>query len=116
MNVSVVARHMDITDGMREYAEDKAGRLTKFYDGLQSIAVTLDKEAGHFLVEIVATGRRKSVFVAHHRDADLHTGLDKCAHKLAEQLRRHKDRVRDRQGPSHEETMVPEDKEESDEQ
>jgi len=107
VNVSVVARHMEVTDAIRADAREKAERLTRFYDGLQSAAVTLDKDAGQFLVEIVATGRRKSVFVAHHRDADLHASLDQCVHKLAEQLRRHKDRVRDRQGPSHDQTMAP---------
>ena len=115
MNVSVAARHMDVTDEMKDYAQDKAGRLEKFYDGLTSISVTLDKEAGQFLVEIVATGRRKSTFVAHHRDADLHACYDRCVHKVAEQLRRHKDRVRDRHGPGHDETMVIEQRDETDE-
>ena len=99
---------MDVSDAIKEYAQEKAERLTRFYDGLQSAAVTLDKDAGQFLVEIVATGRRKSVFVAHHRHADLHASLDQCVHKLAEQLRRHKDRVRDRHGPPHDQTMLPE--------
>ncbi len=115
MNVSVVARHMDVTDGMKEYALDKANRLEKFYDGLTSISVTLDKEAGQFLVEIVAMGRRKSTFVAHHRDPDLHACYDQCVHKVAEQLRRHKDRVRDRHGPGHDQTMVIQETDETDE-
>ncbi len=106
MKVSVAARHMDVTEGLRAHAEEKAAKLARFYDGLQSASVTLDREAGQYLVEIVATGRRKSVFVAHHRDADLQACLDQCVHKLAEQLRRHKDRVRDRHGPSHEQTMA----------
>jgi putative sigma-54 modulation protein len=108
VNVSVVARHMDVTEAMKRYAEEKAGRLPRFYDAVRAAVVTLDKDAGEFLVEIVVTGRRKSVFVAHHRGTELHACLDQCIHKLTEQLRRHKDRVRDRQGPGHQETMLPE--------
>jgi len=106
VNVTVVARHIEITDAMKRHAQEKAGKLTKFYDGLQSAAVTLDMDAGEYAAEIVATGRRKSVFVARHRGEDLSACVDQCVHKLSEQLRRYKDRVRDRHGPGHDQTMV----------
>ena len=37
MNVVVKARHMDVTDAMRQYVESKAGKLPRFYDGILSI-------------------------------------------------------------------------------
>ena len=101
MNTTVHARHMDITDAIREYAEDKIAKLPKYYDGIQSIEVILDIEAGKPLVEIVAQGGRKHTFVAHHRDAqregDMYACIDQCVDKISQQVRRHKDRVRDRQ-------------------
>jgi len=97
-----------VTDAMRQYAREKAGKLPRFYDGLQSAAVTLAMDAGKYLAEIVATGKRKRVFVARHRGDDLPACLDQCVHKLSEQLRRHKDRVRNRHGPPHDQTMVAE--------
>jgi len=33
--------------------------------------------------------------------------IDQCMDKIKEQVRRHKDRVRDRQGPPHSESMTP---------
>ena len=57
-------------------------------------------------MEIVVTATRKNTFVATHRDDDMYAALDQCLHKITEQLRRHKDRVRDRHGPPHEETMT----------
>ncbi|MCK4625974.1 MAG: HPF/RaiA family ribosome-associated protein, partial [Phycisphaerae bacterium] len=45
---------------------------------------------------------RKSVFVAHHRSRDMYACVDQCIHKMEEQLRRHKDKIRDRHGPTHE--------------
>ncbi len=108
MNVNVAARHMEVTDAMREYAQDKISKLPRLYDGLHSADVTFAMEGAEHLVEIVAHGRRKSTFVAHHRGKEMYGCLDQCVHKLEAQLRRHKDRVRDRQGPGHDETMAPE--------
>lgn len=107
MKVSVAARRMDVTEAIRGYIDEKMGRLPRYYDGLQSLDMKLDSDAGGYLVEIIAAGRRKSVFVARHRGHDLYGCIDQCARKLEEQLRRHKDKVRDRQGPGHEETMQP---------
>lgn len=106
MNVTVVARHMDVTEAMRSYAEEKAAKLPRFFNGLQSLTVTFDLDAGSDVVEVVGTGTHKAVFVARHRGNDMYACVDQCMHKLEEQLRRHKDRVRDRHGPSHDQTMV----------
>ena len=107
MNLSVAVRHMDVNDAVKDYAEEKLSKLPKYFDGVQSAQATFDKDAGDFLVEIVVTAKRKHTFVATHRGEDLYACLDQCLHKIAEQLRRHKDRVRDRQGPPHEQTMAP---------
>ena len=104
MNIVVKARHMDVTDAMRQYVENKASKLTRFYDELHTIEVILDMEADKPSVEIVAAGKKKSVFVASHRDDDMYACVDQCLHKVSEQLRRHKDKIRDHQGPTHSET------------
>ena len=90
---------MAMTAPMRQYAQEKAEKLPRYYDGLQSVDVILDMEAGLFAVEIVASGKRKRVFVAHHRGDDMYACVDQCCHKLEEQLRRHKGRIRHHQGP-----------------
>lgn len=101
MNITVKSPHMDVTDSMRQFVEGKTARLSKFYDGIQSVDVVLNMEADKAVVEIVVTAKRRNTFVASHRDDDLYACVDQCLHKVTEQLRRHKDRVRDRQGPSH---------------
>lgn len=103
MNIAVNARHMEVTDSIRTYVETKVAKLPRFYDNIQSIEVKLDTEADKSVVEILAYAKRKHTFVASHRDENLYASLDVCLDKISEQLRRHKDRVRDRQGPSHEE-------------
>lgn len=99
MNIIVKARHMDVTDAMREYVESKVAKLPRYYDSIQTVETILEMEADHAVVEMVVTARRKATFVATHREEDLYASVDQCLQKISEQLRRHKDKVRDRQGP-----------------
>jgi putative sigma-54 modulation protein len=99
VKVIVKARHMEVTDSMRQYVESKAEKLPRYYDGVQSAEATLDMDADQAVAEIVVTARRKSTFVASHRGQDLYACVDECLRKITEQLRRHKDKVRDRQAP-----------------
>lgn len=97
MNVTVNTRHMETSNYAVKYAETKAPRLSKYYDGIQSIEVILDTEAGQPKVEIVVHASPKQIFVAHHRDEDLHAAIDQCLDKIAHQLRKHKEKLRDPQ-------------------
>jgi len=107
VNVVVNARHMEVTDSIRKYVQDKVAKLHKFYDNVQSIEVILDHEADRPTVEIVVIARRKHTFVASHRgeDEDMYACFDQCLDKVSRQIRRFKDKVRDRHGPPHTETM-----------
>lgn len=107
MNISVNARHMDVTEAIRTYVESKVERLPRYYDGIMSVEIILDVEAEHTVAEMVVKARRKATFVATHRDRDLYAGIDQCLAKMVEQLRRHKDKVRNHQGASLSE-VVPE--------
>ncbi len=97
MNITVNTRHMGVSPSAVEYVEKKAPRLAKYYDNIQSIEVILDNEAGQPKVEMVVHAAPKQIFVAHHRDEDLHSAIDQCLDKIAQQLRRHKDKMRDPQ-------------------
>ena len=99
MNISVKARHMESSDSVRQYVESKISKLSRIYDRIQSIEVILDTEANHSVVEIVVQASKKHTFVASHRDDDMYACIDKCLDKIVTQIRRFKDKVRDRQGP-----------------
>jgi putative sigma-54 modulation protein len=92
---------MDVTEAMREYVAGKIDKLPRYYDGIVSAEAILDKDGDQLAVELVVSARRKRTFVAKYRGPDLYACVDGCVDKIVEQLRRHKDKVRDRQGPSH---------------
>jgi len=103
VNITIEGRHLGMTDAIRQYIESKVEKLPKYYDNIQSIEVVLDLDGGQPSVEIIVQASRKNTFVAHHREEDLYAGIDGCVDKMAQQLRRHKDKVRDRQGAPHNE-------------
>ena len=100
MNITVKTRHMNTSEAITQYVESKCDRLPRYYDGIQTVEVILDHEADKAVTEIVVTARKKHTFVASHRDSDMYASIDQCLDKIAQQLRRFKDRVRDRQGAS----------------
>jgi ribosomal subunit interface protein len=92
---------MNVTDALRQHVEDKVSKLPRILDSLISVEVILDTEAGNSVVEAVATAKRRNTFVATARNPDMYACIDQCLHKIVEQLRRHKDKVRDRQKAPH---------------
>src|ERR1700748_17775 len=73
--LTVSSRHMEVTPPLKDYAEQKAGKLEKYYDRIQDIEVILDngkdKTSGHSArVEIIVNAEHNNKFVAHHDDGD----------------------------------------------
>ena len=103
MNVVVSSRHMTVTPALKTFAEEKVGKLTKYYDRIQEIEVILDanKELGkdHTSVEVIVNAEHKNMFVAHHGDGDAYACIDACVGKLERQLSDHKKKIRNRKHP-----------------
>ena len=101
MNITISGRHLEITPAIRTYAEEKANRLTKYYDLIQAIEVVLEPVAEkNMKVEFVVTAEHNNTFVASHTGADLYGCIDQVIHKLERQLTDHKDRFRNRKHPA----------------
>ena len=97
MNITVNARHMNVTDSLSDYAKGKAEKLNRFYNGITSIDVIMDSDGGHNKVEMVVQAARKSTFVAHATQDDMYANVDRCVDKLSQQIKKHKEKVRDHQ-------------------
>lgn len=95
MNITVNTRHMQASNATIEYAQRKAEKLTKYYDGIHSIEVILDIEAHQPKVELIIHAAPKLTFVAHHREEDMYASIDQCVDKAAQQIRRYKTKLHD---------------------
>jgi putative sigma-54 modulation protein len=99
VQIVVSARHADITDEMKEYAERKTSKLLKYYDKIQEIEVILDSESAKPRVEIIVNAEHKNMFVASEVGDDFFACTDLAVDKLGRQLTKHKDKHRNRKHP-----------------
>lgn len=95
MSITIHARHLSITDEMREYAERKAEGLTKYFDRIHGIEVILDVEGKRgFSAEMIVGAPRGIQLIGHASDTELHAAVDAVADRLERQLVKLKDRFR----------------------
>ncbi len=103
MNVTVTFRRMPPSDALRSHAEDKGSKFMKYLIEPVDIHVVLKVEKIRQIAEISVQSKN---FTAHaiEESHDMYTSIDKVASKMEEQLRRHKDRVKDHKinGKAHE--------------
>ena len=96
MQIQVTGRHVTLTDDVRQYAETKAGKLSRFYDRIHEIEVVLDHESEQFTAEMIVRADRKHTFVASETGPDTFALIDLVVEKLGRQLTRHKEKNRNR--------------------
>jgi putative sigma-54 modulation protein len=99
MQVTVSGRHMGVSDALKEYCERKAQRLVRFYDRIQAIEVILDGKQGQHTAEIIVHTGGTQPFVASERQEDVYAAMDLLLDKIERQLRRHKEKLRNRKHP-----------------
>jgi ribosomal subunit interface protein len=102
MIVTVASRHTEITAPWKAYAEQKAAKLTKFFDRISEIEVVLD-HANHvsntMSVELIVHAEHNDRFVAHHSEGDAYACMDACMDKMERILTDHKKKLRNRKHP-----------------
>ncbi len=96
MQVFVTGRHVDLSENLKSYAEEKAGRLPRFYDRVQSVEVIIEREADLASVEMIVNAVGSPAFVAKEVGPDAFACIDLLADKLERQLKKHKEKFRNR--------------------
>ncbi len=100
MHVVISNRHMEVSQALKDYANDKVQKLLKYFDRVSEIEVICDKAKDDHKkvarVEVIVHADRHEPFVAHHDGDDAYGCLDECVHKLERQLSEHKKTLRNR--------------------
>lgn len=101
MDMVVKGRRFDVTPSIRQYAEDKIGRVTKLLDTMiMGIEVELFTERNPAIENrsvAEVTVRTKGHFIrAREAASDMHSAIDLVADKLERQARKLKGKVVDR--------------------
>lgn len=96
MDIMVSGRHMDITDAIRAYAEEKVAKLPRYFDRVQQIEVIVCKADKHHELEVIVHADKTDPFICKVEGEDLYACIDEAVDKLERQLTDHKDRLRNR--------------------
>jgi putative sigma-54 modulation protein len=99
MRITVTGRHTEVSAALREYSEQKAAKLDRYYDRLHSVDVVFDLDGVKHRCEIIAKADHAATFVAREEQQDSFASLDVAIKDLERQLTRHKERFRNRKHP-----------------
>ena len=95
MDVSTTARHFDLTPEIRDYAEQKVSRLSRFFDQIREGTITITTEKFRFMVEISLRVGGGPDLVSREETPDVFTAIDGAVNGLESQVRKHKGRLID---------------------
>lgn len=94
MQLTLTGQHVDITPALRDYVENKLGRLERHFDNMISIQVVLDVEKIRHKAEATVNLAGASLFADAEAD-DMYAAIDALADKLDRQVTRHKEKLTD---------------------
>lgn len=99
----ITARHVDVSDRVRQYAEDRTGKLEQFYDGITSAHVILSEDnspASEKTAEINIDVYQKRLSAedsaSTHQEA-----INLCVDHLRRQLEKYKSNLRSKDKDAH---------------
>ena len=94
MNVTTTFRHMEQSEALKAYAEEKLERIKKYIDGPVTVHVYFAVEKIRHIVEIVISARglnTKATDATH----DMYAAIDAVIDKIERQLKRYKEKLKD---------------------
>ena len=92
----ISGKHIDLTEALKTYAEEKTAKLPKYFDSLIEIEVIVDgSDANNPTVEIIARASKSKPFIVTETSDDAYKCIDIAVHKLERQLRKKKEQQRD---------------------
>lgn len=97
MQVSISTRHGHLSDASRQKIQAKTSRLTRIFDRLTSINITIDLEHEETpVVDLQVATEHKHDFLATDRSTSLMGSVDAVVYRMETQLRKYKEKLRHR--------------------
>lgn len=95
MQVDITGHHVELTDAMRDYVNEKFARLQRHYDHVTTIHVTLsiEKERHQAACTLHTAG---ADLHAEAQESDMYAAIDALTDKIDRQLVKHKEKAQAR--------------------
>lgn len=95
MQITVVGRHMEVTDALKQYAIEKFGKLDKYLPKNIQVTVTLSvvKKVHHIAEAMLKTDGL--LVQAHEETEEMYSSIDLLIEKLERRIRKYKEKLVD---------------------
>ena len=98
MRITITAKHVKVTDSMKDYAREKLERLERYFDRIDTIQVLLDRDGMDNVCEInIHTDTHNHLSAVVHKDS-VHAAVDLCLDKIQSQLKKVKEKLKGHKG------------------
>ncbi len=100
MQLSVTFRHVEPSDSLKAYAEEKLEKIERLLDAPLTAAVVLSIEKFRHVVDVTLNA---DGFTVHSNEVtgDLFSAIDLATDKIERQIKRRREKVRNRKGRPH---------------
>ena len=102
MDLRISARHMDLTEEVRDYAERRILPLAKYFNHIIDAMLILTAE-GHRQNAELALSISGKKFITKSETSDIMASIDEVSHKMERMLREHHDRLTNHKRSEYEE-------------
>ena len=99
MDITVTFRHVDSTESLKEYAEDKLSKIDKYFDYPIEAHVVLTAEKFRRMAD-VTLNVNGAVIKAEEETEDMYSAIDQVMDKIEIQVKRYRDKIRNRRSKS----------------
>lgn len=94
MNIIVNGRHLEITQALKSYSEDKIGRFEKYLSNISEAVVTLSVEKYRHKAEVLLKVNG-SMIQAESVTGEIYSAIDEVVEKLEKQVVKYKEKLKD---------------------
>jgi putative sigma-54 modulation protein len=99
VRITITARHVKVTDKMKDYAREKLKKLERYFDRISNINVILDHQGTDHICEInISTETHNQLSAIVRNQDDIHAAVDLCIDKSHRQLRKLKEKIKGHKG------------------
>ncbi|VAW56660.1 Ribosome hibernation promoting factor Hpf [hydrothermal vent metagenome] len=94
MQLNLTGHHIDITDSLRHYVDEKMDRIERHFDKVTNTHVILTVENLRHKAEATINMRGNNIF-AESTEQNMYAAIDSLTDKLDRQVKKHKEKITD---------------------
>lgn len=95
MQISVSGKNFDVSDALKEYAQTRLNKVSRYFDHIITANVTLSTERNWHIAEVTVFGKGVDMR-GEERSKDMYHSIDAVVEKLERQVKKVKGKVIDR--------------------